>query len=205
MTLCAKDVTVKFGKYAVLSGVNMCLEAGTATAILGPNGAGKSTLLRVLAGVLAPSGGDVLGNATVYMTQQKPVLAPGLTLREHMALTAERPPLWRWLLPIGRGADARYKNALRPYGLDGRLGCKTGDLSFGQQRLFTLALAEVSGADVVLLDEPLAGVAEALHQTVARAITRLTEKCAVAFTEHDAAFAEKVAERVFTLKEGTLV
>jgi len=232
----ARGVTASYGSLRVLSGVDLQLRAGQVHALVGPNGSGKSTLLRVLAGELAGRGGvqvtgtvELAGSvqpsrgperrvlAGVVRTPQRTVLLPGLDAAAQVAVGARGGSrrafaVVRSLLatPSARAADRARRGvvaaALRDCGLGGLGGVDPARLAVGQQRLLQVARAVATGADVLLLDEPAAGMSADERARLVQVLRVLAGNGhAVLLVEHDMRLVDQVADRVSVLDGGSVV
>jgi branched-chain amino acid transport system ATP-binding protein len=202
----------------ILSGLSLCPAAGEVAVVIGPNGSGKSTALRVLAGLLAPTRGQVvlhrgpsaedisggrvherLGLGVAYLPQGHSVF-PALTVHENLILGG-------W--PI-RGSRRRLADAVaglyRRYPvLADRRDVPAGRLSGGQQRILELARALVTDPSVLLIDEPSAGVAPAVAAVMYRELATLrAEGRTVILVDQDVRAALAIADTVHVLKSGRL-
>ncbi len=217
--LALRDLTTHFGGLAALDGVDLDVAAGSITALVGPNGAGKSTLLRTVAGIDRPTRGTVsiagtdatgwaphaVRRAGVASVSQSPRPFASMTAREDVAVAATfggragRRPRHRALAD----ADA----ALDLVGLASRRDAPVVDLALQEQRFLGLARAAVGRPLVVLLDEPLAGLADA---ELARALDLLRHVrdetgAALLWVEHVVGAVVALAERVVVLDDGVVV
>jgi ABC-type branched-subunit amino acid transport system ATPase component len=160
-----RDITVGYGGAAVIRGLSMSVPAGEITAIVGPNGAGKSTLLKTLSGELRPTAGSVwfmghdvtgwpterLVKAGIAYVPQVANVFPSLSVRENLEVGGH-------LRRAGTKARIRQLCDLFP-DLEPALPRKAGTLSGGQRNMLALARALVPEPQVLLVDEPTAGLA----------------------------------------------
>jgi heme exporter protein A len=152
----------RFGERAVLRGVDLAVEQGELVLLTGPNGAGKTTLLRVLATVLRPNGGSVsvLGSELPRAAGEarrrlgylghEALAYPALSARENLELYAA----------LHGVAAGEVERALAAVGLAGRAGGRAGELSRGMRQRLSLARASLHRPQLLLLDEPTAGLDE---------------------------------------------
>jgi ABC-type Mn2+/Zn2+ transport system ATPase subunit len=160
------DLSAGYGGRAVLREVSFAAAAGQTVCVLGPNGGGKTTLFRALTGELAPLAGQVrLSGRPAYVAQTErtrldfPVSAFDVALMGGLAHG-------RWWLPPRRDERAAARAALERVGLAGEGDVPFGELSGGQRQRALLARALVQDSQVLLLDEPLAGVDPASAQLI---------------------------------------
>ena len=143
-----RDITVRYGDKLVLDRFSLDIPAQGLTALSGPSGCGKTTLLRVMAGLAAPGGGAVSGidpGRTAFLFQEDRLL-PWRTATQHIADVLPRPR---------RGEAARW---LAFAELEGEGGAYPAALSGGMARRLALARCAALGGELLLLDEPFAGV-----------------------------------------------
>ena len=220
----ARGVTASYGALRALDGVDLELRAGQVHALVGPNGSGKSTLLRVLAGDLHADAGEVevagqpaprglVGRvaAGVVRTPQRTVVLDRLTPAGQVALGTRGPAheVVRHLLatPASRAATAVRQRvvaaALRDTGLTTVAQARPEALPVGEQRLLQVARAVATGAQVLLLDEPAAGMTAGERARLAGVLRTLAGSgCAVLLVEHDLRLVGAVADRVTVLEAG---
>lgn len=206
--LSAEDLCVGHGLWAVarrerrrttetaplLSGVHLTVRAGEVVALLGPNGSGKSTLLNVLAGLVPPLGGTVLGPrpALVFQNPEQQFLAH--TVRAEVAHA------------VAPEAESRVDAALRDHGLSHLSDQNPFRLSGGEQRRLSLAAMLVHEPAVLLLDEPTSSLDRRHTARTAETLRRVAGAgTGVVVATHDVRFAASVADRVVVLAGGGVV
>lgn len=155
-----------------LSSIDFVAEPGTRIALLGPNGGGKSTLIRTLSGELSPTSGNFsVDGRPGLVPQHDPTRRdwPATALDVAICGTLDAIPWWR---TPGRKERAAAREALAAVGLADRADVRCGDLSGGQRRRTQIAAALAGGSQVLLLDEPFAGLdnvsAAELEQLIAQ-------------------------------------
>ncbi|MEL7174267.1 MAG: ABC transporter ATP-binding protein, partial [Pseudomonadota bacterium] len=176
-----RDIRRRFGGTDVLHGISLDVPEGSFTSLLGPSGCGKSTTLRIMAGLDAPTAGQVLmrgedvaertpAERNVAMVFQSYALYPHMTVAENIALPlrmremtrAERLPLIGRMLPGGRAKRAaeaaRVAAVAEMLGLGDLLHRKPAALSGGQKQRAALGRALVRDPSIFLLDEPLSNL-----------------------------------------------
>jgi branched-chain amino acid transport system permease protein len=223
------DLTRDFGGVRAVAGVSIEVQRGTLTGLIGPNGAGKSTLLGMLAGTIPASSGQVIyagGDVTAVPAYRRARL--GLVRTFQLASEFKRLTVMENLLsavPSNRGdslagalrgrrywrrdeeaAIDRARALLDRFGLSRHADTYAGDLSGGQRRLTEIMRALMTEPDMLLLDEPMAGV----HPRLARQIgAQLLGLCAEGMTilmvEHELAIMDEFCDPVIVMAEGTVL
>jgi branched-chain amino acid transport system ATP-binding protein len=212
-----------FGGLSVTAGVDLRLERGSRQALIGPNGAGKTTLLNLISGALAPDAGGVYldgrdvtrlpqhararrGLARTFQINQ---LFPWLTVVDHVALALgeRRGSSRRCWRPLG--ADRALLDEafalLEDLGLGDDTLAPVGTLPYGRQRLVEIALALAARPNVLLLDEPAAGVPAAESHLILDAIAALPAEIAVLIVEHDMDVVFRFARRITVMAGGAIL
>ena len=198
-------VSKQFDKTVALDRVSVAVRAGELLALLGPNGAGKTTAIGLWLGTLEPDSGvatvmggspfDVHSRLGVGAMLQEVVLAPALTAREHLALTASyyRAPL-------------SVDETIALTGISAIADTRHGKLSTGQKRQVQFALAVVGRPRLIFLDEPTVGLDVQARETMWRAIRSLVASgTSVVLTTHYLEEAEALADRVVVLAKGRVI
>jgi ABC-type multidrug transport system ATPase subunit len=195
----ARGLTVRRGRAEVLSGIDLELRRGEVTAVLGPNGAGKSTLLAALAGLLPPAAGSLRCDGRLASAGQVAALA-----RRSVRANVELALAW-WGVPRGERRE-RATRALAALGAEGLAGRRATALSGGEARRVHLARVLAVEPDVMLLDEPFAGLDPSVRSELLYAVVDLLRdpRRATCLVVHDRAEAWALADRVVVLLDGRL-
>jgi ABC-type sulfate/molybdate transport systems ATPase subunit len=198
--LACEHLSVRRGEREVVHDANLELRRGELVALLGPNGAGKSTLLDALAGALAPVHGTIDRRGRVAVALQSADLARR-TVRANVILALA----W-WGVPRGQ-RGSRAQDALATMGADHLANRQANTLSGGERRRVHLARALAVRPDILLLDEPFAGLdAEARAKLLEDAVSALRSSTrATLVVVHDRAEAWALADRLLILLDGRLV
>ncbi|MBI3050755.1 MAG: ABC transporter ATP-binding protein [Acidobacteria bacterium] len=204
--LSAAHLTRRFGERVAVDDVSFELAPGEVFALLGPNGAGKTTTLRMLAGLIAPSSGTVRLGAEVLSRHTAP------RLRGRIGLLPETPGLWD-RLPVRQNllvyarlhgvADpaAAVDEVLERFGMRDRGREPAAQLSKGLKQRVALARTLLHVPDVLLLDEPTAGLDPESAREVRELILRLrSERRTIVLSTHNLDEVERVADRVAVLR-----
>jgi Cu-processing system ATP-binding protein len=191
-------VSRTFGDVTALSDVSIDVPAGSVVALIGPNGSGKTTLLRILAGLLAPTDGEVSyegpdATRPLGYLPQAPTFRPGFTTREtigfYASLVDDDPDELLDRVGLGRVPDRRVEA-----------------LSGGMTRLLGIAQALAGDPPVLALDEPASGLDPGMSQRVFDIVETLADDGhAVVVTSHDLPLVERAADRVVVLDRGEVV
>lgn len=200
VALAARGVQRRFGERLALAPLDLELSAGELVALIGPNGAGKTTLLSILAGVLAPSGGEVIrgdGPPPGWVPQQ-PALYGRLSVAENLRLFARLEGL--------EDAEAAVESMLERTGLRARAHEQVARLSGGNQQRLNIAIGLLADPRAVLLDEPSASLDPRQRQRLWELICALAAQgTGVLYSTHNVVEAERHAQRVLVLVDGELL
>ncbi len=198
-TLTARSLTKRYGARTALQAVSFELRAGELAAIIGPNGAGKTTLLSILAGVLAPTEGEVIGlTSEVGWVPQKPAQYSKLSVAENLRLFARLEGLEQ--------PEEAVRRMLEQTGLEVRADEEVGRLSTGNQQRVNIAIGLLREPAVLLLDEPSASLDPRQRERLWVFIGALAQRgTTVVFSTHNVAEAERYGDRVLVLVDGELL
>jgi ABC-type branched-subunit amino acid transport system ATPase component len=228
-TLTLAGVSVHFGGLAALAGVSFSVEPGSLHALIGPNGAGKSTCLNVLSGVYAASAGSVrygtheltrlrphrIAALGVARTFQNIALSPRVSVLDNLLVARHRHMRAGFIadgLRLPRARRERAEHEARVRALCELLGLTdlerpVGALSYGTRKRVEVARALCAEPELLLLDEPVAGMVHDESQAMARAITQARAELGISvlLVEHDMAFVMGMADRVTVLDFGECI
>ena len=212
----------RFGGIVATDNVSFRLERGARHALIGPNGAGKTTFLNLLTGVLPPSSGRITlaGEDITRLTPEARVRRGLVRTFQINQLFADLTPLETLSIAVDErlrlGADWRRRVGVHPdvsqeiaavaerFGLSDALDARTDTLPYGKQRLLEIAVAFACAPQVLLLDEPAAGVPESERRGILDAIAALPDEVAVLLIEHDMDMVFSFAKRISVLVDGAL-
>jgi branched-chain amino acid transport system ATP-binding protein len=212
-----------FGATEVIRGVDLAVPARERHAVIGPNGAGKSTLFNLISGLLRPNAGSVaLHGSDITALPPFQINRRGLSRSFQVTNIFPRMSVWEnvrcgvlWSAGerycFWRGADlasevsARTDRILADFDLTGRRDVPAGVLSYAEQRALELAVTIAGGADVILLDEPTAGMSHAETDRAVALIRRVSEGRTLMIVEHDMGVVFGLADRISVLVYGKIV
>jgi branched-chain amino acid transport system ATP-binding protein len=228
--LTVSDVTLTFGGLNALSKVNMSIESNLITSIIGPNGAGKTSLLNCISGFYHPTKGDIffgekrisrssphqmtkLGIARAFQNIE---LFSGLSVLDNLMLARHRNLTYSFLdavIYVGKASRLEAENRgkvediidfmeLEPYRKR-----MVGSLSYGVQKRIEVARALALGPEILLLDEPMAGMNIEEKEDMVRFIVDIQQErhITVVLVEHDLGVVMDISDQIFVLDFGELI
>ncbi len=216
-------ITRRWGGLIALSEVAIALERGAVHAVIGTNGAGKSTLVNILSGELEPSAGRVelkgknitawsqpqRARAGIGRSYQRNTIFPPFTVFENCRLAAQagHPKPWHWWQDAGgcEISTAAARTAAARAGLSDLLDRPAGLLSHGQQRQLEIAMCLATAPEVLLLDEPLAGMGAEETERMLELLAELKAGHAILLVEHDMDAVFRIAERITVMVNGHVI
>ncbi len=191
-----EDVCLSYGDKQVLSGVTLHAGPGEHIALMGHSGCGKTSLLRLAAGLVRPTAGMVTCRAKrLAYAFQEPRLLPWFTAAENVNA----------VLDGGRSGMPKARQWLAEVGLADAADALPRELSGGMAQRVNLARTLAREGDLLLLDEPLKELDEALWEDILALLQRHAEGRTLLVTTHDIRAARALADRVYTFREGTFV
>ncbi|MER6070611.1 MULTISPECIES: ABC transporter ATP-binding protein [unclassified Streptomyces] len=211
------DATKSFGGTRAVDSCSFAVQRDTVTALIGPNGSGKTTLFNLITGYLRPDSGQVRFNGrevtgldagTLYRrglsrTFQQARVFPQLSVEENLVVAGGYS--WRQLLTrrVSRADRQRAGRLLEEFRLAPVADLLASELSYGQRKLLEFAAVLMSDPELVLLDEPTAGVNPVMIETMERHI-RQRHAAGVTFliVEHDMTFVMRLCDPVIVLDQG---
>lgn len=215
-----QDLTKHFFKLSALSGVSLDVEPGELLGIIGPNGSGKTTLFNCVTGVLRPSGGrvrfkgenitglpaDAVYRRGIARTFQLIQLFPEMTMLENMLMAAQERKgtlLGRLLHRDEAEARDRAVGLLEYLGIAALKDSLASNLSYGQQKLLDFGMALMPQSEVILLDEPLAGVNPTMITSLVGHILELNARGhTFVVIEHNMEVVMSLCRRIVVLSQG---
>jgi len=205
------DVKKRFGQIRAVDGLTLDIARGEVFGLLGPNGAGKTTALSMVMGLLAPDSGsiEIEGHGPTHEPRVRRIIgvAPQtLALYDDLS-AAENLAFFASLYGIGK-TEARKRAAelLSLVGLDDRAKDRVKGFSGGMKRRLNLAAALVGDPEILLLDEPTAGVDPQSRQNIVDAVVALRQRGrTIVYTTHFMEEAQRVCDRVGIMDNGRLL
>jgi branched-chain amino acid transport system ATP-binding protein len=219
----ATGLCKSFGALRAVFDVSLDVKYGELHAVIGPNGAGKSTLINLLSGDLRASSGTILlggrditlagpnkrGLAGIGRSYQRTTLFSHFTVLENVRLAAQahakKPLAFLGAAKEDPVLRDRAMASLRAAGLEARSTILASTLSHGEQRSLEIAMVLATGARIILLDEPLAGMGPAESRAMVDLITSLKGGRAILLVEHDMDAVFSLADRLTVMSDGRVI
>ena len=213
--LILKDVHKSFGDVRVLNGVNLRLEKGIVCTLKGGNGSGKSTLINIISGFLAPTKGIVefkgkkiakfapfrVNRLGIGRTFQDLRLVTQMTVYENILLALES----KMFGYPTREQEKRASEILEKVSLQEKRNELAGEISYGQQKLLTIGCCIANNADLLLIDEPVAGIDKDNLSKITDLIRQLKQESkTILQIEHNNDYVTATSDQIFQMEEGVL-
>jgi branched-chain amino acid transport system ATP-binding protein len=207
-----RDLSMRFGGVQAVRDVNFTLAEGELRCLIGPNGAGKSTFFKMLTGQLQPSQGQVLfrgqdisrahahqiARLGIGIKTQVPNVFDGLSVRENIWLAASR-------IESGEQANSVVDEMLERVGLGGVAERLVGQLAHGQRQWVELGIVLSTDPQLILLDEPAAGMTHEEVYKTAELVREINRSKALIVVEHDMQFIRMIARTVTVFNQGAVL
>jgi branched-chain amino acid transport system ATP-binding protein len=217
------DVRKSFGRTAIINGVNLAIEAGERHAIIGPNGAGKSTLFNLISGRFGVSSGRIELNGEIISGLEPEIINrkglarsfqitnifPRMSVYENVRCAV----LWSqgYRYSFWHRVDAldsvreRTEDIVNRIGMNKRRERMAGVLTYAEQRALEIGVTIAGGANVILLDEPTAGMSRSETDEAVALIRKVTEGRTLVMVEHDMGVVFDLADRISVLVYGEII
>jgi urea transport system ATP-binding protein len=219
--LVIEDLTVNFDGFKALNQLNFSMDTGELRVIIGPNGAGKTTFLDVITGKVQPTQGRVLfkgrnlskipehkiARLGIGRKFQTPRVYLNLTVRENLDLICNRNKdaiATLWQKPK---SQERYNvtSLLETVGLVAKAELKADLLSHGEKQRLEIGMLVAQSPDLLLVDEPVAGLTDEETENVGNLLLALAESHSLIVIEHDMEFVRQIARKVSVLHQGSVL
>ncbi len=217
-----EDVSVSFDGFKAINRLSLDIAPGELRCIIGPNGAGKTTMMDIITGKTRPDAGSVFFGSTIDLLRhteaeiaqlgigrkfQKPTVFEQLTVFENLELALKTHKGVAQSLRYRRSAahDQRLCEVLETIALQDSLARQAGKLSHGQKQWLEIGMLLVQDPQLLLLDEPVAGMTDQETERTAELFLRLKGQHSLIVVEHDMAFIQAIAETVTVLCDGAVL
>ncbi len=216
-------LTKAFGPVEVIKGLDLDIRPGERHAVIGPNGAGKSTLFNLISGMFTPSSGEIMlkgrsvgglqphriNRAGLARSFQITNIFHRLSVFENLRIgvLARHGVRYGLFRPIARMRQVNEEagEALARVGLEARAHDLAGDLTYSEQRALEIGMTLTTGAEVILLDEPTAGMSREETAHAVELIRSVTEGKTLLMVEHDMSVVFSLCDRVSVLVYGSIL
>jgi urea transport system ATP-binding protein len=221
MILSIEDLTVAFDGFTAVDGLHLALEEDELRCVIGPNGAGKTTLLDMICGKTRPSGGSIkfkeqeLTELSEYEVTrlgvgrkfQTPSTYEDLTVLENLEISypKKRGVLGSLFFARDTALIDKIDDVARRTYLEAHLGEKAGLLSHGQKQWLEIGMLLMQGPELLLLDEPVAGMSPRERERTAELLTGIAAGRSTIVIEHDMAFVGMIAHTVTVMHQGKVL
>ena len=222
MMLQVKNLQKHFGGIKAVDGCNFSVKQGTITALIGPNGSGKSTVFHLISQLEQEDSGKIIfknkniatlldyevARLGVSRTFQEVRLFKNLSIQDHLeiALAQEDELLLQSLWKKSADKTKKIQQIIKRVGLHKDLKTYVTDLSYGQRKLLDLAIAMAKPHDLLMLDEPVAGVNPLIRKEIKAILKQLKKQGETIFViEHDMNFVMDIADHIIVMDAGKVI
>jgi branched-chain amino acid transport system ATP-binding protein len=218
-----RELTKSFGGYRAIDGVSLAIEAGTIHAIIGPNGAGKTTFFNLLSGFVTPTSGTIrfkgrdldglgapqIARLGMVRSFQINSIFTHLSVIENVKVSLEAKtdlPGRFWLSGAAtKRLEPRALELLRDVGLERERDLLALQLSYGRKRALELAISLAQEPEILLLDEPTAGMGTEDVDRISKLIGRVAAGRTVVLVEHNLSVVADLSQRITVLQRGKVL
>lgn len=216
-----QNLTVKFGGFTAINNLNFSLDKGELRVVIGPNGAGKTTFMDVITGKTKPSEGEVffkgknlrpyaeyeISRMGIGRKFQTPRVYQKLTPRENLELSgARKKNVWESLTASSSTTERRtVVGLLETIGLAVKADIPAELLSHGEKQRLEIGMLVAQSPDLLLVDEPVAGLTDEETEKVGDLLLTLAESHSIMVIEHDMEFVRQIARQVTVLHQGSVL
>jgi len=216
--LAAEGLTVSFDGFKAVDDLNLYIEKGEVRAVIGPNGAGKTTVLDLISGRTRASAGRVtfkdqeliglreheIVRLGVGRKFQTPSVYESLTVEENLVMSYPkgRTVFGAWLFKQGKDVRDKVDETAEIIHLHEKLQDRAETLSHGEKQWLEIGMLLIQDPELMMLDEPVAGMSVAERERTAELINRISHGRALLVVEHDMEFVKRIAHRVTVLHQG---
>jgi branched-chain amino acid transport system ATP-binding protein len=221
--LSAAGLTKEFGGFVAVNGVDLAVRRGTIHALIGPNGAGKTTCFNLLTKFLTPTRGSIhyqgeditsrqpadIARLGIVRSFQISAVFPYLTVLENVRIALQRRrgdsfDFWRSEKVLS-AFDAEAAALLSDVGLAEFAHARASDLSYGRKRALEIATTLALDPEMLLLDEPMAGMAQADIERISALIKRIAANRTILMVEHNLSVVASLSDRITVLARGQVL
>ncbi|MBB4052735.1 branched-chain amino acid transport system ATP-binding protein [Devosia subaequoris] len=221
--LSARQLTKRFSGFTAVNGVDLDVERGTIHALIGPNGAGKTTCFNLLTKFLQPSAGTIKFNGRditsmapaaiarlgVVRSFQISAVFPRMSVLENVRIALQRRrgdsfDFWR-NQKVLNDYDAEARERIEEVGLTEFISETAGELSYGRKRALEIATTLALEPEMLLLDEPMAGMAQEDVSRISALIRRIAAKRTILMVEHNLSVVADLSDRITVLARGEVL
>jgi len=200
-----RDLVKRFGGLTAIDHANLSVERGEIHALIGPNGAGKTTLIHQISGALPADSGSIrFKGAEITRMPMHTRVSAGLARSYQVTSIFKRFTVLENVALAARGPDGAHA-ILEQVDLAERAHAIAGELAHGEQRRLEVALCLATRAELLLLDEPMAGLDQAESQRMEDLLRRLGKSATLLLVEHDMDAVFRLAGRISALVSGKVV
>jgi branched-chain amino acid transport system ATP-binding protein len=221
--LVVRDLSKNFGALRAVDGVNLEIRDGHVHSLIGPNGAGKTTVFNCISGFLRPADGQVVFNgldvtawpphrlvaAGLARTFQITKVFDDLTVIENVALAARSRlgrnlQMWLRAQSAAEAQDGAYE-VLDMLGLVAQAGANANQLAHGDKRILEIAITLALQPQLLLMDEPTAGMSPGETERIGALIRRIAKRSTILLVEHDMEMVLDISDKITVMTQGRVI